>query len=63
MSNGKKKLNIFEMTVQEVEVKCLESKKELLELNLKAKREYISTFSAQKKVLRKNIARLKMILN
>jgi len=58
-----KKLNVFKMSVEEIEAAYLEAKKELLELNLRSKKEYIPSFSYRKNALRKNVARCKMVIS
>lgn len=55
-----KKINIFNMKKEEIEKAYFEAQKDLLELNLKSKKENISGFSYKKKQLKKNIARCMM---
>jgi ribosomal protein L29 len=62
-NKNKKKVDIFKMTPEEIVKSYIDAKRDLLELELNSRREFVADFSSKRRSLKKNIARLMMFLH
>jgi ribosomal protein L29 len=62
-NKSKKKIDIFKMTSGEIVKAYIDAKRDLLELELNSRREFVASFSSKRRGLKKNIARLMMFLH
>jgi hypothetical protein len=58
-----KKVDIFNITIEDAWTIFFETKKSLLELELSSRKEFIKDYSSKRRAMKKNIARLMMILH